>query len=224
MAKRVPRGVRNHNPGNIDRVAGVRWQGQSADQSGDPRFVVFDHPKFGIRAVARVLVTYQDKRKAADGSRIDTIREIIERWAPAKENDTGAYVGQVAKKLGVDGDETIDVYRYEVMRPLVEAIIAHECAGYRYPDAVVREGLRLAGIEPPAAPVVATGTGKAAVGTGTAGTAGAGLLWALSIWKDNPEAVERIVALGLPAVVLLCAGVAGFFLVQRWRERRSTGT
>lgn len=51
---------------------------------------------------------------------------------------------------------------------LVEAIIAHEYAGYRYPEGVVNEGLRLAGIKVPvrsparfrtAAGVSATGRG-----------------------------------------------------------------
>lgn len=169
----LPRGVRNRNPGNIDRVKGVRWQGQ-ADRQTDRRFVVFTAPEWGIRAIARVLITYQDKRKARDGSKIDTIREIIDRWAPAVENDTNAYVGHVAQLVGIGADETVDVYRYEVMRPLVEAIIAHECAGYRYPEGVINEGLRLAGIKVPLrSPAKSrTAAGVSATGAGLAGSAG----------------------------------------------------
>lgn len=162
MAKKTPRGVRNNNPGNIDKVRGTVWQGQAVNQP-DPRFVTFTAPEWGIRAIARVLITYQDKRKAKDGSRIDTVREIVHRWAPATENDTDAYVKSVARVTGIGADQTIDVTKYAVMRPLVEAIIAHECAGYRYPESVINEGLRLAGIKVPLKPLASSRTMKGVV-------------------------------------------------------------
>ncbi len=81
----TPRGVRNHNPGNIERDARTRWQGQAARQS-DPRFVVFTAPEWGIRAMARVLITYQDRHGC------NTVAKIINRWAPPGENATSAYV------------------------------------------------------------------------------------------------------------------------------------
>jgi hypothetical protein len=31
----MTRGERNNNPGNIRRIAGVIWEGEAADQSGD---------------------------------------------------------------------------------------------------------------------------------------------------------------------------------------------
>lgn len=151
----TPRGIRNFNPGNIDRVPGVRWQGQADDQSSDPRFVIFNGPRWGIRALARVLITYQDKRRAADGSRIDSVREIIARWAPASENNTGAYAKAVASALSVGpDDESVDVYRYDTMRALVLAIIRHENGpgplpgGEWYGEPIIADGLALAGIVP----------------------------------------------------------------------------
>lgn len=152
--RNTPRGIRNFNPGNIDRVAGVRWQGQAAEQT-DSRFVQFVGPRWGIRAIARVLITYQDKRKASDGSRIDSVREIVERWAPPVENDTHAYAFQVAKSLGVNpDDEVIDVYDFDTMRELVLAVIRHEngpgplpAEGW-YGETIIVEGLALAGIIP----------------------------------------------------------------------------
>jgi len=149
----TPRGIRNYNPGNIDRAPGVRWQGQADDQSSDPRFVIFNGPRWGIRALARVLITYQDKRQAADGSRIDSVREIIERWAPTSENNTTAYAKQVASALGIGpADESVDVYRYDTMRALVLAIIHHENGpgplpgGQWYGEPIIADGLALAGI------------------------------------------------------------------------------
>jgi hypothetical protein len=147
-----PRGIRNYNPGNLERN-GTRWQGMALDQSGDPRFIVFSHPAWGIRAIARTLITYQDARRAKDGSRIDSVREIVERWAPAHENDTDAYAKQVAKALGIGpDDEAVDVYDFATMRALVKAIVRHENGpgplpgGHWYGDGLIAEGLALAGI------------------------------------------------------------------------------
>jgi len=147
----VPRGIRNHNPGNIERD-GTRWQGMAPVQ-GDARFVVFSEAKWGLRAIARILITYQDRRRAGDGSRIDTVRKFISRWAPPAENDTDAYARMVARALGVGPDDAgVDVYDFDTMRGLVGAIVRYENgapdgATVWYPEDVYVAGLRLAGIE-----------------------------------------------------------------------------
>lgn len=133
------RGIRNNNPGNIDRNA-TKWQGMAVDQSTDPRFIVFKDAKWGIRAIARLLMTYQDRYK------LHTVRGLINRWAPPVENDTGSYVSAVAKAVGVGPDAVIDVDSADVMLPLVKAIITHENGSNPYSDAVVMEGLHLAGV------------------------------------------------------------------------------
>jgi hypothetical protein len=161
MSKSALRGIRNHNPGNIDRVTGVTWQGQAEDQSSDSRFVVFTDPRWGIRAIARVLITYQDKRLARDGSKIDTVDEFIDRWAPKHENDTDAYVAHVRQMLGLGQEEfpgEVDVYRYADMRGLLIAIITHENGVQPYDDATIDAGLRLAGIEPELKPLTQSRT------------------------------------------------------------------
>lgn len=144
----IPRGIRNNNPGNIDRYPGVRWQGMAADQSRDSRFVVFKAPEWGIRAIARVLITYQDKRRARDGSRIDTIQEIIDRWAPSVENDTSAYARHVSRLTHIGVDETLDVYKYVTMYALEQAIITHENSMQPYSPEIIARGLELAGVVP----------------------------------------------------------------------------
>lgn len=148
-----PRGIRNFNPGNIRHARSVRWQGMAAEQ-GDTQFVQFTSPRWGVRAIARVLITYQDKRQARDGSRIDTVREFIERWAPPSENNTDAYAASVASALGLHPDHaSLDVYDFDVMRNLIIAIIRHENGpgplpgGRWYGDAIIADGLALAGIE-----------------------------------------------------------------------------
>jgi len=139
----LPRGIRGNNPGNIDRT-GTKWQGMSSDQSGDPRFIVFDAPEWGIRAIVRVLRTYYDKHG------LRTVKGIINRWAPPVENDTEAYFMTVAKKLGVDPGEQIDIDDIDTLRTLVKAIIRHENGrgpepdGGWYSDDVIDEGIRRA--------------------------------------------------------------------------------
>ncbi|RYF06525.1 MAG: structural protein P5 [Comamonadaceae bacterium] len=133
----IPRGIRNNNPGNIDRNA-TKWQGMAADQSDDPRFVVFTEPKWGLRALAKVLLTYYRTHK------LDTPMAIVDRWAPPVENDTLAYAGQVAKALGVARGERIDVENPAVLAPLVKAIVQHENGQQPYPDDLIVEAVRLA--------------------------------------------------------------------------------
>ena len=149
----TPRGIRNNNPGNLDNTN--PWQGLIANPA-ESRFATFKDPTWGVRALAVTLITYHDKRKAKDGSRIDTIREVIERWAPPSENDTEAYVQAVAKAVGVSPDMEIDLHQYEIMRPTVEAIIRHENGkgplrtdNTWYNIDVIDEGLRRAGVVKP---------------------------------------------------------------------------
>ncbi|PBL99987.1 structural protein [Pseudomonas aeruginosa] len=145
MRPNPPRGIRNFNPGNIRHAKGTRWQGMSANQN-DSAFVQFTGPQWGIRAIARTLITYQDKHG------LRTIRQIISRWAPPSENNTESYIRQVAARVGVAPDARIDVYDYRTMRTLVEAIVRHENGpgplpeGSWYGEGLINEGLHLAGI------------------------------------------------------------------------------
>jgi len=134
------RGVRNNNPGNIDYNKANAWQGQLGLELNvpKPRFARFDEPENGIRALAKLLLTYQNKHK------LKTVRQIIDRWAPPVENDTGAYANQVAKFLGVGPDEQVDINKRSTLTMMVVAIIKHENAGYAYPAGVVLEGVERA--------------------------------------------------------------------------------
>jgi hypothetical protein len=115
---RLPRGIRNRNPGNIRR-SGDRWKGLAARQS-DPEFCVFEAPLWGIRAMAVILRNYQ-KRNG-----LKSVAEIIGRWAPASENDTTHYVAAVGKTMGVDPHERLDLCNGAILRALIAAIIHHE--------------------------------------------------------------------------------------------------
>jgi hypothetical protein len=138
MADKPTRGERNNNPGNIRH--GDQWFGLS-DAQTDSAFCTFDRVELGIRAICKIMLSYRNKG-------FDTVCEIVQRWAPPSENDTGAYVASVARRMNVDPDTHIDVRRYAEMYPLVDAIIRHENGRNIYPRSTVDQGLALAGIAP----------------------------------------------------------------------------
>ena len=175
MAKQLPKGIRRNNPGNLEW--GSPWQGLAA--KGDypeDRFAAFVDPAYGIRAIAVTLITYQDKRKAKDGSRIDSVREVIERWAPSDDNnDVPAYAKSVAALLDGVGpnDEVLDMHNPVHLRALVEGIIRHEngrgplnTPNTWYPADVITEALRRAGVvsKPTAGATVTKAVPAAALG------------------------------------------------------------
>lgn len=142
----LPRGIRNRNPGNI-RLSRDKWQGLASRQN-DRDFFQFISYEYGIRALARVLLTYQTKHG------LDTVRKIINRWAPPVGNangktytqDTSAYARAVAKAMGVKLDDAVDVRVPATMLALVKAIVMHENGMQPFADDVLLKGLALAGI------------------------------------------------------------------------------
>lgn len=168
--KQRPRGIRNNNPGNIRRSKDP-WQGLAEKQT-DRSFFRFESAIYGIRALARVLITYQDKHQ------LRTIKSIIGRWAPKSENDTDAYVRTVANQSGFDVSQKLDMHRFEHLRPIVEAIIWHENGQQPYSEAEVTKALVLAGVEPQKQNLQETRTVKAGQAA-TAGTVGIGVIQAL---------------------------------------------
>ena len=130
------RGIRNNNPGNI-RLSNDNWQGLAVQQT-DPAFFVFTAPEFGIRALTRVLKNYQARHG------LNTLRGIINRWAPPNENDTGAYIRNMEQWTGLDADQPLDLNQPYVLGALVPAIIRMENGLQPYPDALIAKGISLA--------------------------------------------------------------------------------
>ncbi len=169
------RGYRNRNPGNIEYAAANRWQGQTGIEvapaaGGKPRFAVFQSHEYGIRALAALLTTYQDRHG------LRTVRQIIGRWAPGAENDTAAYVRHVCARMDRAPGDALDLHAFSDLRPLVEAIITHELGGQPYSAATIDAGLALAGVPRPVesvAEAAQTGTGRGAITVGAAASAAA---------------------------------------------------
>jgi len=128
IPENAPRGIRNNNPGNIEKGAG--FQGET--DGNDSRFATFSTPEQGIRGLAVNLLAYQDLHG------LNTVAGIINRWAPASENKTGAYIAAVSKALDVKPDEAVDLHDPTVLAHLTAAIIHHENGVQPYPGEMIR--------------------------------------------------------------------------------------
>lgn len=128
------KGFENNNPGNIRHVPGVTWVGQRDTQT-DPAFVQFKDPIYGIRAIARILKSYEARG-------LDTIEQAIDRWAPPNENNSVAYVADVCERCGVEPNDKVDFSA--IMPRLVKAIIWHEEGSTPYSDDEINHGIALA--------------------------------------------------------------------------------
>lgn len=205
------RGVRNNNPGNI-RKSKDKWQGL-ADSQPDPEFFTFKDPTWGIRAIARLLINYQDDYA------LNTIEGAISRWAPPNENNTNSYAKTVARRTGFGPQEPLNFHEYEYLFPVVKEIIYVECGAYPYSDEIIKRGLLLAGVLPPKAPVVKAPKVKAA-------TVAAGLTGISAVADQVNQSVPAISALGTLAqyapiaVAILAAAAVGWFIYQEVQRRK----
>ena len=114
--KWVPRGLANNNPGNI-RKSPSKWLGEVEGE--DDAFESFAVPEYGIRAMAKLLINYQVRRG------LDTIEEVIGRWAPPIENDTNSYVDSVARTTNISKFKVLNMKDPELLKRLIKAIIVH---------------------------------------------------------------------------------------------------
>ncbi|MGG8087107.1 hypothetical protein PGO25_14935 [Klebsiella aerogenes] len=130
-----PRGVRNNNPGNLEASSSNPWVGQTGS---DGRFAKFETPEHGIRALGRNLISYQRQG-------IDTVGEIINRWAPPTDNnDTAAYIKSVCAQLGVKADQPLDASNPDTLQALCAAIIKHENGSQPYSNEQLSTGVSAA--------------------------------------------------------------------------------
>ncbi|MUG90127.1 structural protein P5 [Bombella sp. ESL0385] len=108
------RGIRNNNPGNLDFVGQA---GAHLEQGVHPRFAAFNTPEAGLIALRGQLLRYNQH----DG--LDTVKDIISKWAPPTENDTAAYINGVSHALGVTPDQKLGPFTPQLVAGLMRAII-----------------------------------------------------------------------------------------------------
>ncbi|MDE1151418.1 MAG: hypothetical protein PW788_02680 [Micavibrio sp.] len=113
-----PRGIRNNNPGNI-RLSAQKWHGQKVEQH-DTAFIEFETPLAGLRALMKLLLTYQAKYG------LDTVESIINRFAPPHENATDYYIYAVCRGLKVKRRDRLALTDPIVLAALARAIVQQE--------------------------------------------------------------------------------------------------
>jgi len=126
-------GGRLNNPGNIRHNSATKWEGAIGNQSG---FVKFVSQEWGARALMKILKTYQTKYH------LNTINDIITKYAPPNENDTASYIRFVSQKMGVRPQDKIDLSNPNTLGNLTKIIIKKE-TGYDCPQEVIYKALLL---------------------------------------------------------------------------------
>ncbi|MBC3213401.1 hypothetical protein [Serratia fonticola] len=122
-------GIRNNNPGNIVRTDNA-WDGEV---KGEGRFASFATPEHGLRALCKNLLAYNKRGYT-------TVGQIINRWAPPKENITSAYVDAVSKALGVPADKPLDLTDINTLTALCASITHHENGSNPYSKEQITTG------------------------------------------------------------------------------------
>ncbi len=114
-----PEGIRLSNPGNIERSNHNQWNGETRLQD-NKRFVRFITPQAGLRALMKTLLTYEDLHG------LNTVTAIINRYAPARENNTAGYINDVSKRIGVSPSMILDLQDPDILIQFAQAIVIHE--------------------------------------------------------------------------------------------------
>ncbi len=127
-----PRGIRNHNPGNLVLTT-IAWKGKVPNaQNTDGKFEQFTQPLWGIRAM------FMDVRGDIEKDGLNTIRKLLTEYAPKFENNLAAYIQSVVSQVGIGPDARILPSHY---LNLLKAIIRHENGKQPYSDALIIEAM-----------------------------------------------------------------------------------
>lgn len=125
---KLPRGVRNCNPGNI-RMPPKKLEDKDKfigelRPSRDPDFRTFVNMAYGYRAMHYLLRRYKNSYQ------LNTLEQMINRYAPPADNNaTEVYIDFVAKRAGIGRKDIVDVSNMTVMCRIVEAMATMECGG-----------------------------------------------------------------------------------------------
>ncbi len=111
------RGIRNNNPGNLIKSAN-NWRGKvDVSQNTDSRFEQFVSVEYG--AMMKNLISWYNRG-------LNTIDEIIKKWAPAFENNTANYIAFVSQQTGIGAKQVITKLDKDILIALSMAIAEME--------------------------------------------------------------------------------------------------
>ena len=170
---------------------------------------------YGIRALARILITYQDKYN------IRTIKEVAQRYAPQNENDTVNYYMVVSEVSKIHENKILNFHNYEDLEPIIRGIIfiVNGGANKKYvTQDDIDEGLRMAGV-PRVKPLAKSRTMQAATVAVTGG--------AMQVVAEMANTLSPAVSLferiagyfPYLGAALLLAGI-GYIIYSKIKERK----
>jgi len=102
--KSVPAPIRNNNPGAL---------------MPGGKLAQYKTPEEGLAALDKNLESYGKKG-------VNTLSDVITKWAPPNENDTNAYIAHVAKVAGLDPNQKIDLSNPLVRHQISAGIVQQE--------------------------------------------------------------------------------------------------
>ncbi|WP_440487518.1 lytic transglycosylase [Serratia ureilytica] len=115
-----PRGIRNNNPGNLNYVG---QNGAMLEDHATPRFARFNSAFEGFSALGKQIKAYYNgTSKAAGYQKLQSVEDIISRFAPASENNTQAYINKLSKMLGVGRGDSLNIQDPQVLATLMNGI------------------------------------------------------------------------------------------------------
>lgn len=156
------RAERNFNPGNLNYAG---QSGASLEAGSNARFAKFNSEEEGIAALVRQLRLYQQRG-------IDTIGEIVKKYAPPSENDTQAYVANMARWTGLSADEKLNFNDTETVRRMVEGISRKEGRYTPLTEGQIMSGINLANQRAGIAGATSIQTGDITINTQATDAAG----------------------------------------------------
>lgn len=122
-----PLGIRQNNPGNLRTGPGGT-------------FGSYATPQDGLNALSNQLSLYFTGQSAAAGhKKLQTVRDILSTYAPSSENNTSAYIADVAGRLGVSPDAQLNLNDVATKAKLMQAITLHEQGRNPYSDAMYQQ-------------------------------------------------------------------------------------
>jgi hypothetical protein len=116
----APRGIRNNNPGNLNYVG---QNGATLENHATPRFARFNSAFEGFAALGKQIKAYYNgTSKAAGYQKLQSVEDIISRFAPASENNTQGYINKLSKMLGVGRGDSLNIHDPQVLATLMNGI------------------------------------------------------------------------------------------------------
>lgn len=131
------RAERNNNPGNLNYAGQT---GAVLEDGSNARFAKFGSTAEGVSALAKQLQRYGERG-------LDTVSKIINKYAPSSENNTQAYIDALSKRLGVSGDQKLDLNDSSTLTGLIKGIARHEAGSDYLSDSDLMTGLSMAGVK-----------------------------------------------------------------------------